>query len=106
MESDRQRPARQVLLPHPARPSRAGARSRELGTAGRRHLPGGPARRGVSMPAWRWLYRLPLRLRSLFQRSRVEQDLDEELCFYVEQRTELEVARGFSPEEARRLALR
>src|SRR5712692_6998210 len=58
------------------------------------------------MPEWRWIYQLPLRLRTLFQRGRVEQELDEEFRFYIEHRTELEIANGLSPEEARRVALR
>ena len=32
----------------------------------------------------RWLYTLPLRLRSVFRRGRVEQELDEELRYHVE----------------------
>src|ERR1700686_5750772 len=47
-----------------------------------------------------------LRLRTLFQRSRVERELDEELRFHIEQRTALEIARGSSPAEARSAALR
>ena len=31
----------------------------------------------------RWLYKLPLRLRSLFKRSRVEHELSEELRFHL-----------------------
>ena len=58
------------------------------------------------MLEWRWIRRLRLRVRTLFQRSRVERELDEELQFYVEQRTALEVGRGRSPEDARRLAIR
>jgi len=47
-----------------------------------------------------------LRLRTLFQRNRVERELAEEFQFHLEQRIELEVAKGLSPEEARSVALR
>src|SRR2546423_2823110 len=47
-----------------------------------------------------------LRLRTIFQRNRVERELEEEFQFHLEQRIELEVAKGLSPEEARSVALR
>ena len=55
---------------------------------------------------WRWFRQLTLRLRSLFQRDRVERELEEEFQFHIDQRTELEIGRGLSPEEARCAALR
>src|SRR6266567_7411121 len=55
---------------------------------------------------WRWFRRLTLRLRTLFQRNRVEGELEEEFQFHIEQRSELEIAKGLSPEEARSIALR
>src|SRR5881296_1166213 len=58
------------------------------------------------MLEWRWLQRLKLRLRTLLQRDRVEGELEEEFQFHIEQRIELETAKGFSPEEARSIALR
>src|SRR5437899_3263948 len=58
------------------------------------------------MPDWRWFRRMTLRLRTLFQRNRVEQELEEEFQFHIERRIELEIARGLSPEEARSAALR
>src|SRR2546425_10696843 len=58
------------------------------------------------MPDWRWFRQMTLRLRTLFQRNRVERELEEELQFHIEQRIELEIARGLSPEEARLIALR
>jgi putative ABC transport system permease protein len=54
----------------------------------------------------RWLYKLPLRLRSLFKRGRVEQELSDELRFHLEKLTEENFARGMTPEEARYAALR
>ena len=58
------------------------------------------------MPDWRWFRQTILRLRTLFQRDRVEQELEEELQFHIEKRIELEIARGLSPAEARTAALR
>lgn len=52
----------------------------------------------------RWLYTIPLRLRSIFRRNRVEQELDEELRFHLDQRSEQNLARGMDAREARRQA--
>lgn len=54
----------------------------------------------------RWSYKLPLRLRSLFRRSRVEQELSEELRFHLENLIDEKVANGMNPEHARCEALR
>jgi macrolide transport system ATP-binding/permease protein len=51
-----------------------------------------------------WLYTVPLRLRSLFGRRQADQELDDELRDHVERATEEFVAKGLSPEEARRQA--
>ncbi len=53
----------------------------------------------------RWLYKLPLRLRSLFRRSQVEQELSQELRFHLDGLIEQHVATGMTAEEARRAAL-
>jgi predicted permease len=53
----------------------------------------------------RWIYTVPLRLRSLFRRSRVEQELDEELQSHVERQTRANVESGMTPAQARRAAL-
>src|SRR5262245_16570731 len=53
-----------------------------------------------------WVYTIPLRLRSILKRSRVESELDEELQYHLERQTEEYVARGLDPAEARRAALR
>lgn len=58
------------------------------------------------MPDSRWLGQTILRLRTLFQRNRVERELEEEFQFHIEQRVQIEIARGLSPEEARSVALR
>ena len=53
-----------------------------------------------------WLFTIPLRIRSLLRRDRVEQELAEELRDHLERKTEENVAQGMTPEEARRKALR
>jgi hypothetical protein len=45
------------------------------------------------------------RLRSVFSRNLVEQELDEELRYHIERETEENVAAGMTPEVARREAL-
>src|SRR6266700_2640447 len=54
----------------------------------------------------RWIYKLPLRLRSLFKHARVEQELSEELRFHLEKLIEEKRAKGLTPEDARYAALR
>jgi putative ABC transport system permease protein len=54
----------------------------------------------------RWIYKLPLRLRSLFRKSRVERELSDELRFHLEKLIEEKVGKGMTPEEARYAALR
>ena len=53
-----------------------------------------------------WLFKLPLRLRTLFRPKRVEQELDEELRYHLQMKTEQLISEGMSPEEARYAALR
>ncbi|MHB8502768.1 MAG: ADOP family duplicated permease [Candidatus Acidiferrales bacterium] len=53
-----------------------------------------------------WFYTLPLRLRSLFHRNQVEQDLREELQFHLDQKTQEYVTSGLTLDEARRKARR
>jgi predicted permease len=53
-----------------------------------------------------WLYSVPLRLRSLFRGRRVEAELDEELAYHIERKTEEFRARGMSPDAARLAAIR
>ncbi len=53
-----------------------------------------------------WLYTVPLRLRSIFLRTRVEQDLDEELRFHLERQIEENKTRGLTSEQAKRTARR
>jgi predicted permease len=52
------------------------------------------------------LFRIKQRLRALFRKADVEQELDDELRFHLEKEIEQNVARGMSAEEARWAALR
>src|SRR5215469_5561031 len=52
----------------------------------------------------RWLYTIPLRLRSLFRWAQADQELDEELSDHLERAAEKYAAKGMGPEEARRRA--
>jgi predicted permease len=54
----------------------------------------------------RWLYKFPLRLRSLFCKNRVESELTDELRFHLRRLTEENISRGMAPEEAHYAALR
>jgi len=54
----------------------------------------------------RWIYTVPMRLRSLFRRPQVDQDLDEEIRDHLERRTEDFVSQGMSLEAARYAARR
>ncbi len=53
-----------------------------------------------------WLYSLPMRLRSFFRPGHVDDEMKEELREHVKQQINENIARGMSPEDARRSALR
>src|SRR5215510_8314629 len=53
-----------------------------------------------------WFYTIPLRLRSIFRRRQVEQELDEELRYHIDRQIEELIAKGLTPVEARYAALR
>jgi macrolide transport system ATP-binding/permease protein len=53
-----------------------------------------------------WWYTARLRVRSILLRTRVEQELDEELQFHLERKIEEGIANGLSPQEARYAAVR
>lgn len=44
-----------------------------------------------------WFYTVPLRLRSLFRRRRVERELDEEFRYHLERQIEENIAQGMAP---------
>jgi putative ABC transport system permease protein len=52
-----------------------------------------------------WLYTIPLRLQALLRRRQADQELDDELRDHLEWKTEENIAKGMSPQEARRSAL-
>jgi predicted permease len=49
----------------------------------------------------RWIHKFPLRIRSLFRKKRVEDELSDELRFHLEKLAEENLAQGMAPEEAR-----
>src|SRR5262245_58558801 len=53
-----------------------------------------------------WIYTIRLHLRSLFRRTQIEQELDEELRYHLERQIDENIAKGMTPEEARYAALR
>jgi hypothetical protein len=53
-----------------------------------------------------WFNILRTRLRALFRRESVLQDIEEELRIHVEMETETNIKRGMPPEEARAAALK
>ena len=54
----------------------------------------------------RWWYAARIRLRALIRRERADAELSRELRLHLDQESEEYIARGMSPEEARRAALR
>src|SRR5688572_11008876 len=52
-----------------------------------------------------WIGERWYRLRSVMRRSSVEDGLDEEMRFHIDQQTEKNISRGMTPSEARRQAL-
>jgi hypothetical protein len=52
----------------------------------------------------RWLFTIPLRLRSLFRWAQADRELDNEPRDHLERKTEEYVAQGMTREEARRVA--
>jgi predicted permease len=59
----------------------------------------------LSMSLIKWFYTLPLRIRSIFKRDEVEQELEDELRYHLDMEIEENAAKGMSKEEARRSAL-
>jgi predicted permease len=53
----------------------------------------------------RWLYTVPLRVRSLFGRARADEELHEELQDHIDRKTEQYVSAGMAQADARRRAL-
>jgi len=55
---------------------------------------------------FRWIYKLPLRLRSLFRKAKSDNELNDELQFHLQSQMQELITRGMPPEEARYAALR
>lgn len=55
---------------------------------------------------FRWIYKFPLRLRSLFRKTKSDNELNDELQFHLQSQIEVFTAQGMSHEEARHAALR
>jgi predicted permease len=53
----------------------------------------------------RWIYGMRMRLRALFRREDADRELDEELRYHIERKTEENIARGMDAAAARRAAL-
>jgi predicted permease len=54
----------------------------------------------------RWVYKFPLRFRSLFRKQELDRDLSDEIQFHLQCQIDENIARGMNPDEARRSALR
>ena len=53
-----------------------------------------------------WLQKLQLRLRALFQKQKLDAQIDEEMRSHIEMQTQENIEAGMNPEEARYAALR
>src|SRR5262249_11122894 len=95
LESDRDRPRSQVLPPHTKRPLTARSRDRQLAALDRIGCPG--AENVGRRRQMNWLGRL-------FHGERMDEQLDKELRFHLDQQIAELVAAGLSPDEARRQA--
>ncbi len=54
------------------------------------------------MPLYRWFRSLPLGLRSLFRREVDDRELDDELHYHLDLKIEENIAKGMTPQQARR----
>src|SRR5688500_1842679 len=104
MEAERKQPACEILCAHAPRPAAPRERGCELGPPLLGHFTRGSHRGGLSMVP-RWCYRVMMRIRSLVRGRALDRELDEELQFHVDQLVQSNLARGLSPDAARREAL-
>src|SRR4051812_29941576 len=105
MGTERKQSAGKVLLADQTGPKGSRQGNGQLDPAVIGNLPGRKTQGGLIVGIDRWLYTVPLRLRSLFRRHRVESELDEELSYHVDRQTQEGIAHGLTPQEARRRAL-
>src|SRR5437588_642001 len=106
LEAERKQSSRQVLLAHAVGTEATGKRDRQLEPRLGGDLRHRAAQRGLNMDIEQWLYSLPPRLRSFFHPNQVDQEMKEELREHLEQQIRENIAKGMSPEEARRSAVR
>src|SRR5207237_9897416 len=106
VEEDRPRPPREILLAHSPRPRAPGRRSRELEEDFLGDHAGRAAEGGVAVSWRKWILVVPLRLRSLFLRRRVERDLQDELAFHLDMEASRYAEAGVDAVEAERGARR
>src|SRR5829696_2914442 len=98
-------PASQVLPAHAGRTEAARGRNEELGTPF--HRSRARACRALNSSGGSPMFRnLSVRLSSLFRRERLERELDTELRYHIDMLVEQNVARGMTPDAARREAQR
>jgi putative ABC transport system permease protein len=57
------------------------------------------------MRSERWIYKLPLRIRSIFHRQKADEELDAELRDHLELKSQQYISQGMTPQEARRAAV-
>src|SRR5580700_1017382 len=103
MVAQRNQTPRQVLLPYQSGPKAAHVPDRQLEALVRGYLRDRPS--GRRLTRMRWFTKWRLRFQSLFDRSRVEDDLADELRDYIDHEIAREVSGGATLEEARRRAL-
>ncbi|MGA8878826.1 MAG: permease prefix domain 1-containing protein, partial [Candidatus Korobacteraceae bacterium] len=53
-----------------------------------------------TIPPERWFYTVPLRLRALFRRRQLDQELNEEIESHLEEKTQEYIESGMSADEA------
>ncbi len=86
-KDDRHRPRSKILPPHPQRPRATGNRSRQLGTLDRSRQPDPPiVRRRRPMNWWQRLWR----------RAQMDEQLEKELHYHLEQHASDLIAQGHS----------
>src|SRR5215467_2954004 len=107
MAHDRRRTRREVLPADQSRPHSVERRARTMGAVVGRSRPGHQHDTGAfRMNPRRAFDILVWRLRLLLRRARLDQDLDRELRFHIDQETRENIAKGMPPEQAQRVALR
>jgi len=87
-------------------------RSRQLGPLVERNFARGQAKRGLAareeagaaMRLERWFHRVSFWFRALLHRRGVDRDSDDEIRYHVQAKTEENITKGMTPEDARHAA--